>query len=80
MFRSVRVLLVEVSSPIPESVQRQRGSILSNTDAHLVSAAIAVGVFPREELHGMERLVDVANKVEKPCESNTSFCGITPGS
>ena len=28
----------------------------------------------------MERLVNVANKMEEPCESNTSSCGVTSGS
>src|SRR5512144_1431738 len=33
-------------------------------------------ILPREQLHGMEWLMDVANKMKQPTESNTSSCRV----
>jgi hypothetical protein len=46
-------------------VQPKRWAVLSNTAAHLTAAAIPVRVFPREELHGMKRLMNVTNKMDQ---------------
>jgi len=38
--------------------------ILSYTNAEITATAITLRVFPREELHGMKRLVYVTNKMK----------------
>ena len=44
-------------------MQRQRGAILSNTNAEITAATITMRILPREQLYSMERLVNVAYQV-----------------
>ena len=37
-------------------------------------------ILPREQLYGMERLVNVSYEMEQPTESDTSLCRVNPAS
>ena len=50
--------------PVPQTMKLNRCAVQGGANAHLNSATITTGVFPREQLRGMERLVNVADKVK----------------
>jgi hypothetical protein len=44
-----------------------------NTNADFIAPAISIWVFPREELNSVQWLVNVADKVKKPGERDSSL-------
>jgi len=54
--------------PSQQAVKLKRCSVQGGPNARLISAAITIGVFPREQLDGMQRLVNVTDEVKQPSQ------------
>src|SRR5215467_8833600 len=59
--------------PVPSTVKLNRCAVQGGPNTHLISSSITIGVFPREQLDGMQRLVNVADEVKQPGQRDCSF-------